>query len=169
MEIRAETPDDFAAIRQINVTAFGRPQEADLVDALRAAPIQLLSFVAVQDGQVVGHILFSPVSIESEGAVNLNVLGLAPMAVLPDYQRQGIGSRLVQHGLQECKRLGIDAVVVLGHPKFYPRFGFIPAKQKNLRCEYDVPDEVFMVAELQPEALQGCSGTVKFRPEFADV
>jgi putative acetyltransferase len=94
------------------------------------------------------------------------MLGLAPVAVLPDYQRQGIGTLLIREGLKECVRSGFQAVVVLGHPDFYPRFGFIPASRKNLGCEYDVPDEVFMVLELESGALQDCGGTVKYRSEF---
>jgi putative acetyltransferase len=90
------------------------------------------------------------------------------MAVLPEYQRQGIGSRLVREGLEECRRMGCDVVVVVGHPGYYPRFGFAPASRKGLRCEYPVPDEVFMVAELKPDALRG-RGLVKYRPEFGGV
>ena len=117
---------------------------------------------------MVGHIFFSPVSIES-AASSFTAIGLAPLAVLPEFQRQGIGSLLVQHGLKECLRLGFPVVVVLGHPRYYPRFGFSPAKSKGLDCEYPVPDEVFMVAELSPGALRGRTGLVKYRPEFADA
>ena len=94
-------------------------------------------------------------------------MGLAPMAVLPEYQNQGVGSLLVRNGLSECQRAGFDIVVVLGHPRYYPRFGFIPASQKGLSCEYQVPDEAFMVIELRPGALNGMSGLVKYQPEFA--
>jgi putative acetyltransferase len=166
--VRAETAEDRRAVRRVNEMAFGRPGEADLVDALRAGARPHISLVAVLDEQVVGHIFFSPVSIESEGDV-LTAMGLAPMAVLPEYQKQGIGGRLVREGLRECQRIGHAVVVVLGHPDYYPRFGFIPAKLKGLRCEYDVPDEVFMVAELEPQALDGRQGLVKYRPEFGDV
>lgn len=91
------------------------------------------------------------------------------MAVLPEYQKQGIGSRLVRDGLKECQRLNQNIVVVLGHPGYYPRFGFIPASKKGLRCEYQAPDEAFMVAELIPGALGGRQGLVKYRPEFNDL
>jgi putative acetyltransferase len=168
ISIRAETAEDRLAVRRVNERAFGRPHEADLVDALRETAHPHVSLVAVLDGQVVGHIFFSLVSIESEGSVFM-AMGLAPMAVLPEYQKQGIGSQLVQEGLRECQRLGHDIVVVLGHPEYYPRFGFTPAKPKGLRCEYDVPDEVFMVAELTPGALGGRHGLVNYRPEFGQV
>lgn len=166
--IRAENEEDIPAVRRVNELAFERPNEASLVDALRAVSNPQVSLVAVENGQIVGHIFFSPVSIESEDSTS-SALGLAPMAVLPEYQKQGVGSQLVQEGLRECQRLGCNVVVVLGHAEYYPRFGFIPASQKGLRSEYPVPDEVFMVAELEPGALGGQRGLVKYRPEFGEV
>lgn len=169
MEVRAEKPDDVEAIFRVNVAAFGREGEANLVDQLRGVA-STLSFVAVEsEQQIVGHIFFSPVVIAGECADRLLVLGLAPVAVLPDYQRQGIGSLLIQHGLSECARLGFKAVVVLGSPEYYPRFGFIPAKQKGLGCEYPVPDEAFMVLELEGGVLEGSAGMVKYRSEFNEL
>ena len=166
--VRAEASGDLSAIRHVNELAFGRPNEADLVDALRRAAGTYVSLVAEQDGKVVGHVLFTEVRVESD-AGSWDALGLAPMAVLPEYQRQGIGSQLVRSGLDACARQGHAVVVVLGHPTYYPRFGFVPAAAKGLRCEYPVPDEVFMVAELVPGALDGRTGLVKYRPEFAEV
>jgi putative acetyltransferase len=165
MEVRSEKLEDLEAIRRVNVAAFGRESEADLVDQLRGAA-STFSFVAVESEQIVGHIFFSPVELDGEGNTDLPMLGLAPLAVLPDYQRQGIGSLLIRHGLQECDRLGFKAIVVLGHPEYYPRFGFTPAKQRGLRCEFSVPDEAFMLLELLSGALEGCAGTVKYRSEF---
>ena len=166
--IRSETAEDYAAVYQVNEMAFGRSAEATLVNKLRKVADPQISLVAVENDQVVGHIFFSPVSIEV-GDSALPALGLAPMAVLPEYQSRGIGSRLVQAGLNECRRLGQQAAVVLGHPKYYPRFGFVPASQKGLRCEWEVPDDVFMVVELKPNALAGLSGLVKYLPEFNQV
>jgi putative acetyltransferase len=165
MEVQAEKLEDLEAIRRVNVAAFGRESEADLVDQLRGTA-STFSFVAVESEQIIGHIFFSPVAIEGECEDSLFILGLAPMAVLPEHQRKGIGSALIQHSLEECARLGCKAVVVLGHPTYYPRFGFIPAKEKGLGCEYPVPDEVFMVLELESGALEGCTGMVKYRSEF---
>lgn len=165
--VRAEAAADIPAVHRVNELAFGRPDEADLVDALRAAARPYISLVAVDEGQVVGHIFFSPVTLEAADSA-CAILGLAPMAVLPEYQRRGIGSQLVRAGLEECRRIGCDAVVVLGHPEYYPRFGFIPASRKGLRCEYPVPDEVFMVAELRPDTLS-VQGLVRYRPEFGRV
>jgi putative acetyltransferase len=163
--IRPENFEDLEAIRRVNEAAFGRSNEADLVDALRRSERILLSLVAVKGGEVVGNIVFSPVSIESE-LVSRGALALAPMAVAPALQRQGIGSLLVRHGLEKSRLAGYSLVVVVGHPEYYPRFGFIPAKPKGLKCQYDVPDEAFMVAELQPGSLRGFGGIVRYPPEF---
>jgi putative acetyltransferase len=170
--IRAETSEDIPAVRRVNELAFGRPGEADLVDALRALAISTVSLVAVLDGNVVGHLFFSPVTLEvaiGEDSPALGLaLGLGPLAVLPEFQNQGIGSRLVREGLEACRQLGAGAVVVLGHPEFYPRFGFVPASRFGLRCEYPVPDDVFMALELRPRAFSA-PGLIKYHPAFAGV
>lgn len=168
INVRAETIADYGAVRRINEEAFGQPTEAKLIATLRERAHPHISLVALIDQKVVGHIFFSPVSIQSESSVS-TAMGLAPMAVLPEYQRQGVGSALVRAGLLECLRIGFDVVVVVGHPEYYPRFGFVPAGRKGLRCEYEVPDEAFMVAELRPEALAGKQGLVRYHPAFKDV
>ena len=166
--IRIETTSDYSAIRKINELAFGRPNEANLVDALRQNADPFISLVAELSGQVVAHIFFSPVTIENDNSV-FTALGLAPLAVLPEFQNQGLGSTLVRAGLEKCHQIEHDIVVVLGHPKFYPRFGFTPSQRKAIRCEYDVPDDVFMIVELNPEALRGRKGLVKYHTEFSKV
>jgi putative acetyltransferase len=166
MDVRTEKLEDVEAVRQVNIAAFGRENEAKLVDKLRGIA-STFSFVAVQSDRIVGHIFFSLVVVEGKCSRNLSVLGLAPVAVLPNYQRQGIGTRMIREGLKECRRSGFGAVVVLGNPDFYSRFGFVPASSKGLGCEYDVPDEAFMVLELESGACQDCSGTVKYRSEFS--
>jgi len=166
--IRPETPEDSAAVRNVNEEAFGSSIEADLVEKLRLRQAYTLSLVATDGDKVIGHILFSPVTIES-GNTSFGALGLGPMAILPSYQRKGVGSQLVRAGLQECKCLGHEIVVVLGHPDYYPRFGFVPASTYGIKCEYDVPDEVFMVLELSKGVLSGRSGVVKYQPEFSEV
>jgi len=163
--IRPEQPEDNAVIRQINEQAFGQRAEANLVDALRRNEKVTLSLVADDNGRVVGHILFSPVVIDAEGK-QLRGVGLAPMAVSPERQNEGIGSRLVEWALRMLGEAGHPFVVVLGHPDFYPRFGFVPASRFGIKSEYDVPDEVFMIAELQPGALGGIAGVARYEPEF---
>jgi putative acetyltransferase len=164
--VRVETSEDIPAVRRVNEAAFGGPGEASLVDAVRNAAQPYISLVAESDGQIVGHIFFSPVSIEAD--LVQQAIGLAPMAVLPEWQRRGIGSQLVREGLKECQRIGFEIVIVIGHPEYYPRFGFRPAREQGLSCEFEVPDEVFMVAELSPGALNGVTALVKYRPEFRE-
>lgn len=168
MIIRKEVPGDINKIYNLNVDAFGGPGEADLVDRLREAGALLLSLVALKDDEVVGHIAFSPVTIDS-GEVIVEAMGLAPMAVLPGEQRRGIGSKLVEAGLRKIKEMGHAIVVVLGHPEYYPRFGFEPSVKYNIKCEYDTPEEAFMVKELKKGGLVGVKGTVRFRSEFEGV
>ncbi len=166
MRIRDESKKDTAAVRALNIEAFGTPSEANLVDALRKQMGLLISLVAEQDEQILGHILFSPVSLS--GHTDLKIMGLGPMAVAPPHQRKGIGSQLVPTGLKKCKQLDYIAVVVLGHPDFYPRFGFVPSSHFDIDYEYDVPEEVFMAAELVPGSLRGKSGRVKYNPAFKE-
>ena len=166
--VRHEGPGDRAVIRSVNARALGQPAKAELVSALRERGQITLSLVAVQEGSIVGHILFSPVTIESDNA-NHPAIGLGPTAVLPELQRQGIGSLLIKAGLEECRKVGHERVVLLGHAEYYPRFGFIPASQYGVRCEYDVPDEVFMALELRKGAYRGKVGTAKYQPEFNEL
>ena len=166
--VRNEKPEDIIAIHEVNEKAFGQPAEANLVDALRANGKVILSLVAVQDDKVVGHILFSPVTVESDRET-FAAVGLAPMAVLPEHQNQGVGSKLVKTGLDQCRKALHESVVVLGHPEFYPRFGFTPASRYGIKSEYDVRDEVFMIMELREGALLGRSGIVKYQSEFSGV
>jgi putative acetyltransferase len=163
--IRKEQPEDIYAIHHLNTAAFGREAEADLVDKLRTANALTLSLVATEKCHIVGHIAFSPVIIESEDQV-LTAIGLGPMAVSPERQGCGIGSQLVEAGLNEIRKRGHTIVVVLGNPEFYSRFGFLPAGQFGIKWKINVPDEVFMVKELSEHALRGVKGIVKYRPEF---
>lgn len=162
--IRQERQGDADAIRAVNDAAFGQPDESRIVDAIRAAAHEAVSLVAVEEDAIVGHILFTPMSMETTG---VRAAGLAPMAVRPDLQRRGIGSRLVRAGLAECSRGGIDLVFVIGHAAFYPRFGFRRAGALGFRCQFEgVADEAFMVAELTPGALSRAGGLVRYVPEF---
>jgi len=166
MIIREERQGDAERIRGVNLAAFETSTEADLVDALRRQAIPLVSLVAEDDANVIGHILFSPVTLAS--APGLNLMGLAPMAVVPSRQRQGVGSTLVREGLERCRQLNVAAVVVLGHTEYYPRFGFVPAARLSLRSEYDVPEQAFMVLELRDGVFDSLSGTIRYHPVFGD-
>jgi putative acetyltransferase len=166
--IRPEKPEDAAQVRHVNELAFGRPAEADLVEKLRQACTDSLSLVA-EDAAVVGHILFTPVVVESVGR-GVRGMGLAPMAVLPDRQRQGIGSQLVRRGLDTLRVRGCPFVVVVGHPEYYPRFGFETASSYGLVSQWEgVPDAAFMVLVLDLHAMAGVSGVAKYREEFNEV
>ncbi len=167
MIIRHEVPKDYLAVHHVNETAFETAAEADLVDILRKEAQPLISLVAEQDSGIVGHILFSPVRLS--GHDDLKIMGLAPMAVSPEWQVKGIGSALVRAGLENCKALGYGAVVVLGHTWFYPRFGFIPSVRFGITCESDVPEEAFMVVELETGYLMDAAGVIQYHPAFKDV
>jgi putative acetyltransferase len=165
IHVRPEQPGDVAAITRVNDEAFGQSDESRIIEAIRSARRPAISLVATDGLAVVGHILFTPMIVESAEPVE-GLMGLGPMAVSPSRQRQGIGSRLVREGLRACAQAGCRAVVVVGHPEFYPRFGFRPASTYGLRCEFTVPDEVFMATELMPGAFGGAGGLVRYLPEF---
>jgi putative acetyltransferase len=166
--IRKETPADYDDIRYVNRRAFGQEAEGRLVDELRNKNMSVLSQVAVEDDTVIGHIMFSPVTVKSDSNT-FEAIALAPMSVLPEYQRKGIGSQLVTAGLEECRRMGYEVVFVLGHSEYYPRFGFVPARGKGINCEFEVPDDAWMVLELKPDTLAGRTGTVIYQPEFREA
>ena len=165
IDVRPERPEDRHAVRHVNKRAFGRPDEADLVDRLREEVPAYLALVALLGDEIVGHIAFTPVTLNPPRP-DLDVHGLAPMAVLPKHQRSGIGTALVREGLAACRRSGADAVVVLGHPAYYPRFGFEPAAARGLASEYDAPPEAFMASELVPGALQDVTGIIRYHTAF---
>jgi putative acetyltransferase len=165
MLIRPEKGRDFEAVDALNDAAFGTPVESGIVRALRVEGAALVSLVAEQEGTVVGHIAFSPVTLASDE--DLLLVGLGPMAVLPGCQGSGIGSALVRDGLERCRILGTCAVFVVGYPAFYARFGFVSADRFGIGCEYDVPKEVFLALELVPGCLAGRHGTVRYHRAFA--
>ncbi len=165
--ILPEVPKDYAEVYAVNAAAFETPAEANLVEVLRVEAHPYVSLVAKEDGEIVGHILFSPVVLS--GHEDLKIMGLGPVAVMPEKQGRGIGSALITAGLESCKHLDYGAVVVLGHKGYYPRFGFTQSLRFGIGCEYDVPEEVFMVIELVPGYLQGAQGIIKYHAAFNDV
>ena len=168
VEIRKEQPQDIPLIHQVNKRAFGQLLEADLVDRLRRNCKDILSLVAVAGNEIVGHILFSSVTVEGE-ETTAEGMALAPMAVLPEYQRQGIGSKLVRAGIARLVSSNCAFVIVLGHADYYPRFGFEPASRYGVRSEWEVPDDAFMILVLNESVMQGISGVARYRPEFAEA
>jgi len=164
--IRHETPPDILAMRAANEAAFETGAEAVVVEALRENGKFVLSLVADIEGEVVGHILFTDILMEPGGA-ETRVLGLAPMAVRPEWQGKGIGSALVRRGMEDCRELGYRGIVVLGHPGFNPRFGFAPASRLGISCIYDSLDEAFMALALGGAELP--KGRALYQPEFAAV
>jgi putative acetyltransferase len=168
MNIRGETLLDYPAIAEVNILAFGKEDEAQIIEKIRDSDryIPELSLVAEVEDVVVGHILFS--YIDLIGEETLRVLGLAPMAVHPQFQRQGIGSALVQKGLEIADAMGEAIVIVLGHPPFYSRFGFQPSVNYKIQCPFEVPEDVFMVKPLK-NYQEKYKGQVVYPPAFEGV
>src|SRR6056297_2761044 len=165
MEIRPFTASDADAVAEVHRRAFdGRLEESRIVQRLHDADAAVVSLVAVVDTQIVGHILFSPTTVADQGA-NVELVGLAPVGVRPENQNEGIGSSLIQHGVEKCREAGADAVVVLGDPEYYSRFGFERASEYGLGNEYGA-DEGFMVKLLHGGALDDVDGVVTYQPEF---
>lgn len=168
MNIREELPSDISKIWEVNSEAFETDAEANLVNALRSSGCTYISLVAETEDKVVGHIFFTPVELSGDEN-KLKIMGLAPMAILSPYQNKGIGSKLVNAGLEHCRSLGYDAVVVLGHPNYYPKFGFVPSVEYAIKSEYEVPGEAFMILELTPDALKNHRGIIKYHEAFSRV
>ena len=169
IKIRKETLQDVDSIRVINELAFGQVQEANIVDKLRANCEGLLSLVALPDDKIIGHILFSPATIEGSFGT-LRGMGLAPMAVLPEFQRQGVGSGLVKTGVELLKNSTCPFIIVLGHPEYYPRFGFERASLYRIKSQWEgVPDHEFMILWVDKTMMYHVSGVAKYRDEFNEA
>jgi putative acetyltransferase len=161
--VRRERSGDRPAVGAINVAAFGQPDEADLIEGLRTEGAVLLSLVAELDGRPIGHILFSRMWIDTS-AGPIDAVALAPMAVLPEFQRHGIGGKMILAGLDLLREQGERIVIVLGHPAYYPRFGFSTEKAGTLTSPF--PKDAFMALELQPGTLEGVQGAVRYAAAF---
>lgn len=169
IEIREEKRDDYAAVQRVNERAFGAPEEGRIVNKLREECQGIISLVAVSDEKIVGHIFFSPVTIDHED-IQVVGMGLAPMAVQPEFQNQGIGSMLVKEGLRRIRETDCPFIIVLGHPGYYPRFGFERASQYGLKSQWEgVPDEAFMVMILDRSVMAGVTGIASYRSEFDEA
>ncbi len=167
--IRQEMASDHEKVYEINRLAFNQENESKLIERIRESNnhVPELSLIAEIDDKIVGHIFFSKITIVGDSTYDS--LALAPMAVTPEYQRKGIGSKLVAKGLEKGKELGFNSIIVLGHKDYYPKFGFQRASKWGIKCPFEVPDEVFMAIELTEKALDGKSGIVQYPDEFNDV
>ncbi len=169
IEMRKEKKNDYDEVRIVNDQAFSQPDEGRIVDKLRESCRDILSLVAVSDNKIIGHIFFSPVTIDIPTGF-IKGMGLAPMSVLPEFQNKGVGSMLVNEGLRILKNMSCAFVVVLGHEKYYPRFGFERASKFRLKCQWEgVPDDVFMVMIIDESVMKGVSGIAKYRNEFDEA
>ncbi len=166
--VRDEQPDDGLVVRMLNERAFGGPAEAKIVERLRQNCPGAVSLVACVEDTIVGHILFSPVELQAEKK-SVEGMGLGPVAVLPEFQRKGVGTALIQTGITKLRILGCPFVVVLGHPGYYPRFGFERASLYGIRSQWDVPDNVFMVLILDEPSMDGIWGVAHYREEFDEA
>ncbi len=170
--IRQEISADFMDVFDVNRLAFGQDDEARLVDALRqneTAFVPGLSIVATADDEIVGHILFTRISIKDDSGNLHESLALAPMAVKPGFQKKGIGGQLIRKGLEVAEDLGFRSVIVIGHEHYYPKFGFEPAGKWNIKAPFEVPSDAFMSIELVADGLKRVSGTVVYPKEFESV
>lgn len=164
-QIRVARPADREAIRAVHTAAFGRADEAEIALQLSAREPACVSLVADENGAVVGHVLFSPVRVDGRSFARAP-FGLGPVGVLPGLQRGGVGVALCTTGIDACRKAGVPFVVVLGHPPYYPRFGFVPAARFGLTFADAPPRDSFMALELEPGALANASGRVRYAPEF---
>ena len=167
IKIRPENRDDYPSITRLNDLAFEQKTEGKLVENLRKTQefIPSLSLVAEIAGEIAGHILFHPIGIDTAESYR-DTLALAPMSVHPEYQRTGIGSELVREGIESARDLGHRSIIVIGHPEYYPRFGFKPASNWGIKAPFDVPDNACLALELVVDALKDANGTIKYPEEF---
>jgi predicted N-acetyltransferase YhbS len=170
LKIREETENDYSKITEVNDSAFGQKNEGRLIERLRLTEsyIPELSLVAELDDEIIGHILLYPITIHSDIS-KFQSISLGPMAVTTIHQRKGIGSRLVIEGLEAAKKLGHRSVIVVGHPEYYPKFGFKRASQWNIKVPFEVPDDAFLALELAEGELEGKRGTVEYPEEFNEA
>lgn len=164
LQIRSFTPADTAAVRDVHVTAFSTPVEAELVKALHAGGHAPISLVAEEDGKIVGHILFSRLSLQIDDRP-ISALALAPVAVRPEYQKSGVGSALIRAGHDQAQRDGWEASIVLGEPAYYRKFGYDASAVAHIASPY--AGEYLMGLELAAGALRGENGTMTYAEPFA--
>ncbi len=169
IKVREENKNDIEAIRAVNDRAFNQPQEGMVIEKLRNSGCDILSLVAVKDNEIAGHILFSPVVLDDHPG-GTGGMGLAPMAVMQEFQGQGIGSMLVREGIKRLKERSVPFIIVLGHEQYYPRFGFEPASKYGIKCQWDgIPGAVFMIMILDRHRMKNVKGVARYRDEFNEA
>jgi predicted N-acetyltransferase YhbS len=170
IKIEAETEEDYEQITTLHSLAFNRDSEARLVEKLRRTPIYIreLSLVARYKNTVIGHILFYPIKINSHGKKCVS-LALAPISVIPRFQNRKIGTKLIREGLEKARKLGFKSVIVVGHPEYYPRFGFEKASKYGISASFHVPDNALLAISLEKDALKDCRGAVVYPNEYNEV
>ena len=169
IKIREEKTEDIEAIRAVNDQAFNQPQEGMVIEKLRNSGCDILSLVAVKDNNIAGHILFSPVVLDDHPGVTKG-MGLAPMAVLQEFQGQGIGAMLIREGIKRLKERSVPFIIVLGHEHYYPRFGFEPASKYGIKCQWEgIPGEAFMIMILDRKRMKNVKGVARYRDEFNEA
>ncbi|MFX1521000.1 MAG: GNAT family N-acetyltransferase [Promethearchaeota archaeon] len=168
IRIRQEVKEDYKRVYEINKMAFGQENESKLIEKIRRGPnfVPELSLVAEKDNEIVGHILFSKMKIVGES--EYETLMLAPLAVIPKLQKQGIGGKLIKKGIEKAIELGFDSIIVVGHKDYYPKFGFQKASKWGVQCPFEVPEGAFMAIELTEKALENKAGVVQFPEEFME-
>jgi predicted N-acetyltransferase YhbS len=168
IKIRQEVNKDYKRVYEITKLAFGQEKESKLIEKVRKGPnfVPELSLVAEKDNEIVGHILFSKMKIVGES--EYETLMLAPLAVIPELQKQGIGGKLIKKGIEKAIELGFDSIIVVGHKDYYPKFGFQKASKWGIKCPFEVPDGAFMAIELTENALENKAGVVQFPEEFME-
>lgn len=171
IQIRPETVADQQSIYRLIELAFGQSNESRLVDLFRKDDcfIPELSLVALMNEQIIGHIIFTKIVIKGEEGRETASLALAPMAVLPEHQKSGVGGKLIRAGLAAAKKIGHQSVIVMGHKDYYPKFGFVPAERWEIGTHYEVPSEYFMAMELLPGALSNAKGIVEYSAPFSQI
>jgi putative acetyltransferase len=168
--INVEGLNDMGGVRTVNIAAFGRQGEADVVDELRDSCSTFISLVAKIEDEIIGHVLFTPVRLIQDQDWSIEGMGLAPLAVLPEYQNQGVGTELCKEGLRKVKSNGYPFAVVLGDPFFYHRFDFVRASDHGIRSSFDgVPDDAFMIKIFNPKVMAGAQGVVYYHQAFDSV
>lgn len=169
LTIRKEEEKDYKNVYEVNCLAFQQESESKLIEKIRKGEnfVPELSLVAEIDDEIVGHILFSRIKVVGDSV--FDSLALAPMAVIPEFQKQGIGSKLIKKGIEKAKEMGFDSIIVLGHKEYYPKFGFQRASKWDIKCPFEVPEEAFMAIELTEKAFEGKAGTVRYPDEFMEA